>query len=406
MTREVSLASARRIALAAQGFADPAPTGAPTRAHLKRVVGRTRLLQMDSVNILARAHYLPAFSRLGPYDDELLDRAAWQSSARSPTLLAEYWAHEAALIPIDDWPLFGWRRREFAEGRWRHTREVLRRNGALADDVTAVIAAIGASTPRQIEDRLGIDREAGAAGSWWNRGEVKHVCEALFDAGALASVRDRHFTRSYDLAERVLGPERCAADIAEADAVRQLVARAGAAHGIATAADLADYYRLKTAQVRGVLGDLIDDGTLTETRVAGWAEPAFLHASARAPRRVQRSALLSPFDPLVFFRPRTERLFGFHYRIEIYVPAHKRVHGYYVLPYLLDERLAARVDLKADRRAGVLHVVAAHHEPDVDPGRVAEALGADLQVMADWRGLCDVHVHPRGDLSAALAAAV
>lgn len=405
MTIELSPAQARRIALAAQGFADPAPTGPPTRAHLRRVLGRTRLLQMDSVNVLARAHYLPAFSRLGPYDDALLDRAAWRSTARAPRLLAEYWAHEAALIPVDDWPLFRWRMREYAEGRWRHTREVLARNGSLADDVVAVIAEAGPSTPRRLEEALGIERPSSQKGSWWVRGEVKHLCEALFAGGRLSAVRDDQFSRHYDLTERVIDPGVLAQRICDDDARRELVRRAAAAHGIATVADLADYYRLKTAQVRGVLGDLIDDGTVTEVSVRGWADPAYLHRDARRPRRVRRSALLSPFDPLVFFRPRTERLFDFHYRIEIYVPEHKRVHGYYVLPYLLDGELVARVDLKADRKSGVLHVLSAHREPGADAGPVAETLAGDLRAMADWRGLGDVVVHPRGDLSGPLAVA-
>ena len=404
MSADLSRSAARRIALAAQGFADRLPAGPPTRTHLRRVLARTRLLQMDSVNILARAHYLPAYSRLGAYDETVLERAAWRSSARAPRLLAEYWAHEAALIPVDDWPLFGWRMREYSAGRWRHTREVLQRNTSLAGDVLGVIAAEGAGTPREIEGALGIDRPAAEKGSWWVRGEVKHVCEALFAAGTLSSVRDDNFVRHYDLAERVVGQARTATEISETDAVRELVARAASAHGIATTADLADYYRLKTAQVRAVLDDLLDAGTLQRVTVDGWDEPAFLHTAARTPRRVDRSALLSPFDPLVFYRPRTQRLFDFHYRLEIYVPAHKRVHGYYVLPYLFDGRLVARVDLKADRRTGVLHVLAAHGEPGTDIGAVAEALTADLRAMARWRGLDEVVVHPRGDLAPALAA--
>ncbi len=406
MSAELSAPAARRIALAAQGFADRAPAGTPTRAHLKRVLGRTRLLQMDSVNVLARAHYLPAFSRLGAYDDQLLDTAAWRSTARAPRLLAEYWAHEAALIPVEDWPLLGWRMREFAEGRWRHTREVLRRNGSLVDDVVDVISATGASTPRQIEEALGVDRPVARRGSWWHRGEVKQLCEALFAGGRLSAVRDGTFARYYDLAERIVGEEAVARRIPETDAVRELVRRSAAAHGIATIADLADYYRLKTAQVRGVLGDLLDEGTMAQLRVDGWTEPAYLHAGARVPRRVRRSALLSPFDPLVFFRPRTHRLFDFHYRIEIYVPAHKRVHGYYVLPYLLDERLAARVDLKADRAAGILRVPAAHCEPGGDPAAVAAALAEDLRALAHWRGLEAIAVESRGDLAGELARAV
>ncbi|MFT4087751.1 MAG: crosslink repair DNA glycosylase YcaQ family protein [Gordonia sp. (in: high G+C Gram-positive bacteria)] len=402
MTVDLSAATARRVALAAQGFADPVPAGPPTRAHLKRVLRRTQLLQMDSVNILARAHYLPMFSRLGAYDDQLLNTAAWSSTARAPRLLAEYWAHEAALVPVDDWPLFGFRMREFADGRWKYTREVLQRNRSLSDDVVAVISGSGAMTPRELEAVLGIERPAGEKGSWWSRGEVKHVCEALFACGRLSAVRDDNFTRHYDLAENVLGPDRAHREISEPEAFRALVERAASSHGIATAADLADYYRLKKAQITGPIRDLVDDGTLVEATVEGWSEPAYLHATARLPRRVRRSALLSPFDPLVFFRPRTERLFDFHYRLEIYTPEHKRVHGYYVLPYLLDEQLVARVDLKADRRAGVLQVLAAHCEPGVDHGAVAHALLADLTAMAQWRGLERIEISARGDLSADL----
>ncbi|GAC58531.1 hypothetical protein GOHSU_42_00230 [Gordonia hirsuta DSM 44140 = NBRC 16056] len=390
------------MALTAQGFADRPPSGAPTRAHLKRVLARTRLLQMDSVNVLARAHYLPVFSRLGPYDDRLLERAAWESPARSPRLLAEYWAHEAALIPLDDWPLFGWRMARYAGGRWRHTREVLQRNPALIDDVVAVIDQTGASTPRQIEAALGIRAAATRPGSWWVRGEVKQVCEALFAEGRLSATRDQNFTRHYDLADRVLGRDIVARRIGETDAVRALVRRAAAAHGVATAADLADYYRLDAAQVRPVLPDLVDEGTLTPVRVEGWTEDAYLHADARAARSMPRSTLLSPFDPLIFFRPRTQRLFGFHYRLEIYVPKARRVHGYYVLPYLLDGQLVARVDLKADRGERVLRVLAAHHEPGVDTGEVAAALAADLQRLAAWRNLDTVRIAGPGDLAPAL----
>ncbi|WP_345312407.1 winged helix-turn-helix domain-containing protein [Gordonia alkaliphila] len=406
MPTDLSAAAARSIALAAQGFTDPAPTRPPTRAHFKRVLGRTRLLQLDSVNVLARAHYLPAFSRLGAYDDQLLDTAAWRSAARAPRLLAEYWAHEAALIPVDDWPLFRWRMTELAGGRWRHVREALARNAALQNDILAAITEAGASTPRSLETALGVDRSGSAPGSWWHRGEVKNVCEALFAGGTLSAVRDDKFVRHYDLAERVVGAERVAADIPKPEAITELVRRAAAAHGVATVADLADYYRLATADVRAVLGDLLDDGTLTAVTVDGWNEPAYLHADAKIPRRPVRSSLLSPFDPLVFYRPRTLRLFGFHYRIEIYVPAHKRVHGYYVLPYLHDGRLQARVDLKADRRTGVLQVLAAHHEDDADLGAVAHALADDLAALAQWRGLDEIDVQPRGDLAPLLRQAV
>ncbi|ALG84594.1 winged helix-turn-helix domain-containing protein [Gordonia phthalatica] len=401
----LSVAQARRIALAAQGFTDRMPAGAPTRAHFTRVIGRTRLLQMDSVNILARAHYLPTFSRIGPYDDALLDRAAWRPTGRAPRLLAEYWAHEAALIPVDDWPLFGWRMAEYRDGRYRHTREVLKRNRSQAADVLAVIAERGPVIPREIEEALGITRQPGEKGSWWIRGEVKHLCEAMFAAGTLSAVRSEHFHRHYDLAERVIGADRVGVTIGRRDAHRELVARAASAHGIAIVADVADYYRLKTAEVRDVLPDLLDEGVVSAVQVDGWNEPAYLHRDARLPRRIDRSTLLSPFDPLVFFRPRTERLFDFHYRIEIYVPEHKRVHGYYVLPYLMGDEIVARVDLKADRSASVLRVVASHVEPGRDHGAVAESLARDLRRLAQWRGLDDVEIVARGELAPTLRTA-
>ncbi|MGV9792309.1 winged helix-turn-helix domain-containing protein [Gordonia sp. NPDC003422] len=398
---DLSLAQARRIVLAAQGFTDKPPTADPTLTHLKRVIGRTRLFQMDSVNIAARAHYMPMFSRLGPYDRDLLDRAAWRP-CRGNRLLVEYWAHEAALIPIEDWPLFGWRRDEFRGGRYRYTREVMKRNRDLATDVHAVIAERGPSTPKQIEETLGIERPAGIPGGWWHRGEVKHVCEAMFAAGDLSAVRNENFVRHYDLTERVVGAELAGLQVSKEDAHRELTARAAAALGVATAADLADYYRTKTADVRPAIADLVAAGQLVPVQVDGWRDEAYLHAGVRIPRRVDSGAILSPFDPLVFFRPRAERLFGFRYRIEIYVPEHKRVHGYYVLPYLLGDDIVARVDLKADRKSGVLQVLGAFLESGRPETVVAERLSADLQQMATWLGLDAVHIGDRGDLADAL----
>ncbi|AZG44120.1 winged helix-turn-helix domain-containing protein [Gordonia insulae] len=402
---DLSVAQARRIALAAQGFADRVPSGAPTMAHLRRVIGRTRLFQMDSVNIAARAHYLPLFSRLGPYDQALLDRAAWRPG-RGERLLVEYWAHEAALIPMGDWPLFGWRRDEFRDGRYRYTRDVMRRSRVLAGDVHAVIAEDGPSTPRQIEDRLGIERPAGTPGGWWHRGEVKHVCEAMFAAGDLSATRNENFMRHYDLTERVVDADNATRQVDRADAHRELTARAASALGVATVADLADYYRTKTADVRPAVDDLVARGDLTPVTVEGWRDQAYLDPTAKIPRKIDRSAILSPFDPLVFFRPRAERLFDFHYRIEIYVPEHKRVHGYYVLPYLLGDDIVARVDLKADRKAGSLLVLAAYLEDGRPEPEVAERLAADLTSMAGWLGLHRVEVAEVGNLAAALGGAV
>ena len=402
---ELSAAQAARIALTAQGFGPRPFAGTVTRKQVSRIVERTRLIQMDSVNIAVRAHYLPLFSRLGSYDRTLLDRAAWHPG-RATRMLVEYWAHEAALIPVDDWPLFGWRMEEYRDGRYLHTRELMRDNRALAADIRALIAEIGPSTPRLIESHLGIEREPSAPGGWWNRGDVKHLCEAMFASGELSAVRDANFGRHYDLTEHVVG-EVAQRRIDRVDAHRQLVTNAAAALGVATVADLADYYRLKPAEVRGVVAELVEDAVLQQVSVRDWKDPAFVHADTVIPRRIahadERSALLSPFDPLVFFRPRAERLFGFRYRIEIYVPEHKRVHGYYVHPYLLGDEIVARVDLKADRAAGVLRVPAAHLEEGRDAGMVAERLATDLATTAQWLGLDGVEVGSRGDLAATLA---
>ncbi|WAC55178.1 winged helix-turn-helix domain-containing protein [Gordonia sp. SL306] len=406
MTRtSLSATQARRIALAAQGFTDRPPSGVPTSAHLRRVVARTRLLQMDSVNIAARAHYMPMFSRLGPYDRDILDRAAWRPR-RGSRLLVEYWAHEAALIPVGDWPLFGWRRDEFRDGRYRFTRELMSRNRELARDVHGVIVEGGPSTPKEIEDHLGIVRQSGVPGGWWHRGEVKHLCEAMFAAGDLSAVRNENFVRHYDLTERVIGTDVVDEHIDRADAHRELAARAASALGVATVADLADYYRTKSVDMRPAIRDLVDAGELTPVTVEGWRDPAYLHARAVIPRRTDRAAILSPFDPLVFFRPRAERLFDFHYRIEIYVPEHKRVHGYYVLPYLMGDDIVARIDLKADRKAGSLLVLGAFLEDGRAEKVVADRLAADLAAMSGWLGLDRVDVGERGDLSRALSAAV
>ncbi|MEP9391486.1 crosslink repair DNA glycosylase YcaQ family protein [Gordonia sp. VNQ95] len=406
MSADLTPAQARRVALAAQGFTDRRPTGAPTMRLVERVVQRTKLFQMDSVNIAVRAHYLPLFSRLGAYDRGLLDRAAWQPG-RGRRLLTEYWAHEAALIPTDDWPLFGFRMAQFRDGRYQHTRDMMRRNRTLAADIRDVITATGPMIPRRIEAELGIERDPAPSGGWWNRGEVKHLCEAMFAAGELAATRDDAFGRHYDLAERVLGRDICARHVPREDAHRELVARAAAALGVATVADLADYYRLKAVDVRPAVADLVESGDLQVVSVSGWKDPAYLHVTAEAGVRAKRpraphGTIVSPFDPLVFFRPRAERIFDFRYRIEIYVPEHKRVHGYYVHPYLLGDRIAARVDLKADRHRGVLMVPAAFVEDGHDPGEVAENLGAHLRELAQWLGMGDVEIGGRGSLGAVL----
>ncbi|MGW0175140.1 winged helix-turn-helix domain-containing protein [Rhodococcus sp. NPDC003322] len=401
----MTAAAARRTALAAQGFADRRPAGTATRRQVLKVVGRTGLLQLDSVSVAVRAHYMPVFSRVGRYDRDLLDSAAWRHTVAKPRALVEYWAHEAALIPIEDWPLLRWRMRDYAAGRWAGERRVLERNPTLARDVLDAIAEVGAATAGDVEGHLRITPPGGGR-TWWGRSDTKVVCEQLFAAGALSVDRRVAFARHYDLADRVLPAAVLAVRVEESDAVRELVRRSAAALGVGTEADLRDYYRLSAAQCRTAVADLVDEGTLIPVSVRGWDAPGYRHADAHTPRRATGTALLSPFDPLVFCRPRTERIFGFRYRIEIYTPAHKRVHGYYVFPFLYGGELVARVDLKADRAADALRVPGAFVEPGQPPGEVADALAAELRAMADWLGLSDVVVGERGDLAAALAARV
>ena len=390
---------ARRVAVAAQGFAEPKPVGSVTRSHLRRLVSRIQVLQLDSVSVAVRAHYAPIFSRLGPYDRGVLERAAWSHSARSPRLLVEYWAHEAALMAVDDWPLLRWRMREYADGRWG--KEIVRKNRQLAADVVAAVAELGPSTAGQIEAHLAAEPR-GRKGPWWDRSDTKWVAEALFASGTLTTGTRVGFARHYDLSERVLPPEVFAREVTDADAIRELVLRSATALGVATEPDIRDYFRLGAGQAKPVIADLVAEGELEAVEVDGWTAPAYLRAGQVVPRVTRGTALLCPFDPLIFFRPRVERLFDFHYRIEIYVPEPKRQFGYYVWPFLLDGELVGRVDLKADRIRGALLVPGAFVEPGRDADRVAEALASELRTMATWLGLEDVVVGERGDLAEAL----
>jgi uncharacterized protein len=394
-------AQARRITLAAQGFLDR-PHSAPTMRTLVRTVGRTGVLQIDSVNVVQRAHYMPLYSRMGAYDIELLHRAA----GRRPRRLVEYWAHVAAYMPIELWPYMRHRMERY--GRDGHEWMGLPERQELVSSLLAEIADRGPSTSRDLDD--GLPREKVNWG--WNWSETKRALEYLFLAGELAvAERTPQFERVYDLPERVIPAEILNAPTpSDADAYRELVRRAAVSQGVSTARCLADYYRLRQQPAAGVssvktaVDELVDAGELQPVRIEGWNRPAYLHRDARLPRRVDVSALLSPFDPLVWERDRTEALFDFLYRIEIYTPEHKRVHGYYVLPYLLGDRIVARVDLKADRRAGALLALSAWAEPAAPP-ETAERLAAELSQMARWLGLEQVVVSRRGDLAPALAAA-
>lgn len=397
MVDTVSPALARRIALSAQGFGRPRGT-APGLRQVAGLVDRLGVLQIDSVNVFERSHYLPAFSRLGAYDRALLDRLTTGRRGR----MVESWAHQAAFIPRELWPLFEFRREEYRRkgsewGGW------LVENRELADWLRTELAANGPMPASEIEHDANERR-----GPWWGWSDVKRTLEWMFRVGEVVCVERRRFERIYALPEQALAPELLAEAPPEADAVRELVRRAAIALGIATEADLADYWRMLRAPVRVAIRDLQDAGELLPVEVPGWTTggrptPAWLHRDARRPRRLEAAAVLSPFDPVVWFRPRTERLFDFHYRIEIYTPEPERKFGYYSLPVLIDDDVVGRVDLKSDRKARVLRVQSAWSEHGA-PDETAARLLPVLWQAAAWQGLDDVSVSGRGDLAPALRA--
>jgi uncharacterized protein YcaQ len=395
MKEKISLKSARRIAIAAQGLADPRPSAAVDRRHMKRVLARNGLLQMDSVNVLVRAHYMPMFSRLGAYPLDLIDGSA----KGKKRLLFEYWAHEASLLPVESWPLMRWRMERAARGE-RIYKGVAQFGRDNADYIDRVYREIVERGPLVASD---FDGERGKGG-WWGWSNAKAALEWLFWTGRITAAERRpSFERVYNLPERALPAAVVnAPDVPEADAHRELLRISARALGVATATDLRDYFRLAPDDVKTRLPELVEAGELLPVKVEGWSQQAYLYRDARMPRSVHASALLSPFDPLVWERSRTERLFDFFYRIEIYTPAEKRVHGYYVLPFLHGDRLVARVDLKGDRQAGVLKVQSAFAEPHAPPD-TAQALFQELHRMAGWLGLEQIEIVPSGDLAPALA---
>jgi uncharacterized protein len=390
-----SAAEARRIALAAQGFGTE-PASPADAARLKRLTRRLGLLQIDSVNILVRAHYMPLFSRLGAYAPALLDQAAYDGRRRH---LFEYWGHEASLLPIELYPLLRWRMAaaERLEGIWEGIAKAKRENAAYTEALYEEIKRRGPLAASDFEN-------AGPrTGPWWGRSDGKRALEYLFWCGRLTTSTRRNFERVYDLTERVLPKAALAAPVPDKEAAqRQLLMIAARALGIATEPDLRDYFRLRPAESQPRLAELVEAGQLQPVAVRGWRHPAYLHPEARLPRRVEARALLSPFDPLIWERDRTERIWNFRYRIEIYTPAHKRQHGYYVLPFLLGDALVGRVDLKADRAAGVLRVQASHAEAGLDPDTIAPALLEALGDMTRWLGLERIELVPRGDLAETL----
>ena len=391
---DLSNDEARRIALAAQGFADPRPGGRVDVRHLRRVLQRIKLLQLDSVNVVVRSHYMPFFSRLGPYRRELIHDLAFKRRE-----LFEYWGHEASLLPVEHQPLF---RHRMAEAEPRYRSATLFRE--LPDYVPQVLEEVRANGPLSVSD---LEEPGKRTGPWWGYGPGKVALEWHFRTGDLTTHERRGFTRVYDLTERVL-PDHVLQqpDLPAEEAHRQLLLLAAEAHGVGTAKDLADYYRLKVPRARPRLEELVEDGRLERVAVEGWRQPAYRHPDARLPRGVKGRALLTPFDPIVWLRERASRLFDFDYTIEIYVPEPKRKYGYYVMPFMLDGELVARVDLKADRQGSVLRAQATHLEEGSPAKRVASELAEELRTMADWLGLEAVRAERRGNLSSELRAAL
>lgn len=409
--KRLSAAAARRITLAAQGFGGNRPFGRVTMRQLSGMIDRIGLIQMDSVNVLARAHLMPLYSRFGPYDPALIERA----TRRHPRRLIEYWAHEASLIPPDTRRLLAWRMRRAGDEAWRSVRAAADRPELLAR-LQAEVAADGPVTAATVAARFDHDGIAGSDDWGWNWSPVKSGLEFLFWSGRITSAgRTPQFERLYDLPERVIPglPEGWVEGAlagndghpSDEEAIAGLVAIAARALGVGTARCLRDYFRLPAAETATAIETLVGEGHLLPVECAAFSEVAYLDPAARRPRKIEGRALLSPFDPLIFERRRTEQLFRFRYRIEIYVPEAKREHGYYVLPFLLNEDLVARVDLKADRQSGTLIVRAAWAEPDAPPETPAELAG-ELALMAGWLDLDRIAVEPKGDLASGLEAEV
>jgi uncharacterized protein YcaQ len=390
-TQTVSLAEARRMAVAAQGFLPREPHARPGAARLLHLIKQIGLLQIDSVNVLVRSHYLPLYSRMGPYSTQLLDAL----SHGPKRALFEYWGHEASFIPLEYQPLFRWRMDEAR--KWPSMASLAREKPAY---VAAVLEQVRESGPLRTAD---LPEGGRSLGGWWGWGDGKRALEYLFLAGQVSVAERRGFERIYDITERVLP-----ADILRAptppteDAQRVLLEMAARAHGVATEFDLRDYFRLPVAETKARLAELVEQGTLSRVHVEGWKAPAFLHKDTKLPRALRAQALLSPFDSLIWMRPRTERLFAFHYRLAFYTPKHRRAHGYYVMPFLLGDRLVARVDLKSDRARSRLQVLAGHAEAHVAPADVLAPLRAELDLLRGWLGLERIEIKTRGKFLRAL----
>lgn len=391
----VSASAARRIALGAQGFNDPKPKGSVDRRHLRRVMGRLGLLQLDSVPVVMRTQYMPLFSRLGPYDPELLDRTAYKHDE-----WFEAWSHEASLLPMEAEPLLRWHKDRCRNGQtWGHLIDFAADNQAYVDDVLAQVRDRGAMAPGDLEDPRPRD------GEWWgSRSEGSVALDWLFRIGEVGIRRRPGFVKEFDLLERIVPEEiRARPTPSEEDAHRELLRRSAVSFGVAAAPDLVDYYRLPKRPAKDRIRELVENGDLVEVAVEGWNRPGYLHPDAARPRSIDACTFVSPFDPVVWFRERGERLFDFEYKIEIYVPAAKRRYGYYVLPFLLGDRIVGRCDLKTDRTDGVLRVLSAFSEDGVDRIEVIDGMRRGLDDLARFVGVGEWTVSgDRGDLISAL----
>ncbi|WP_291038726.1 crosslink repair DNA glycosylase YcaQ family protein [Herbiconiux sp.] len=395
MVDTISAALARRIALAAQGFG-ARPSAGPGTRQFNLLLRRLALLQIDSVNVYERSHYQPVFARLGHYDKSVLDAVTYGKG------VTEYWAHEASFLPVETLPLMAWRKNDYRDrfaartDEWSTTEQA---NASMIEWLRAELAAKGPMRASEIEHDSNRRQ-----GPWWGWSEVKRGLETMFRVGDVVSAGRVRFERVYALPEHVLPASVLGVEVPREEAVRQLMSMSARAHGIGTLKDFADYFRLKTVDALPAVLSLVEEGELVPVEVEGWSKPAWLHRDARRPRRIEAEALLSPFDPVVWERSRTERLFDFHYRIEIYTPEPKRVYGYYTLPVLIDDRLPARIDLKSDRQSGVLRVQSAWAEPGLLPDDVPR-IASLLRRAAAWQKLpAPIHVTGKGTLAPALAA--
>jgi uncharacterized protein YcaQ len=384
--RKISIDAARRISLAAQGFSDALPKGRVDVRHFRRVMGRLGLIQLDSVNVCVRTHYMPFYSRLGAYDQAALD--SWLNDSGEHF---EYWAHEASVLPVDQFPLWRWKMGQM--GVWRSAQALFEAHPELILDVRRQVEELGPLTIRDL------DAPNHRNEPWWGYGPGKICLEVLFAQGAITARRTGNFTRLYDMPERAIPQEWYLAEsVGEHDAYRALLRAAITHHGIGTLHDIADYFRLNIPKARPIFAEMVDRGEIEQVEVAGWRAPAYIDPDAVRPRSITGTTLLSPFDPVVWYRERAERLFDFRYRIEIYVPEPKRVYGYYVMPLMVDGELVGRVDLKADRQNSALLVRSAFREEGADPSRTATELSSELERFAGWLGLDSITLERKGNL--------